>query len=71
MDDFKRQRGRVQVQKLTHVWSNEYPLRKCPISKVLIEQSKILDVRTARSAARHRLVDNQRAKDMYDMTSVA
>ena len=54
----------MQKKKLTHVWSNEYPLRKHPISKVLIEQSKVLDVRTAGSAARHRLVDNQRAKDI-------
>ena len=49
-------------KKLTHVRSDEYPLRKHPISKVLIEQGKVLDVRTARRAVRHRLVDNQRAK---------
>ena len=52
----------TNAKKLTHVWSNEYPLRKHPISKVLIEQSKVLDVCNARRAARDRLVDNQRAK---------
>ena len=58
----RREREGSSAKKLTHVRSDEYPLRKHPISKVLIEQGKVLDVRTARRAVRHRLVDNQRAK---------
>jgi hypothetical protein len=62
-----RDRGRVYKQKkkkLTHVRSNEHPLRKHPVSKVLIKQSKILDVVTTCNIARHRIVNNQRAKDV-------
>ena len=64
MIERQQHRGFKSEKKLTHVWSNKYPLRKDPISKVLVEQSKVLDVRTARSAIRHGQVANQWAIDI-------
>lgn len=49
---------------LTHVWSNEHPLRQVIVREILLEEGEVLNIGSSCRVGRNRIVDNQRAAEL-------